>query len=454
MSSEVVLKVENVGKRYEIYEAPHHRLLQTLLRGRKQFYKEFWALKDISFEVKKGECLGIIGRNGSGKSTLLQIIAGTLAPTTGSVSVNGKVAALLELGSGFNPEFTGRENVYMNGAIMGLSKAEMDKKFDEIAAFADIGEFIEQPVKIYSSGMMVRLAFAVQACIDATIVIIDEALAVGDVFFRQKCYTRLEQLKKSGAAILLVSHSMPDIEQHCERAILVDHGAPVFSGSSSETTKHYYLLHQSQTRGQIDEIPSLASGNEHRENTFSGNRPPSEAFLDIAGKRQVSNGQARCVGVALCDEYGRPCGNFCQGDRAVFFSEYELIDGVDVPVCGIVIRNDRGVIVHGKNAWQYDDDVPLGLCAGSRVVCRQEVVLKLGLGEYSFEIGMAAISRPEWEKRRLMSHESWQVSYRMVCVVPDAGQFSVGYAMNNGIAVLTHHGVADLPGTISTKGIQ
>jgi len=218
MSSEIVLKVENIGKRYEIYEVPHHRLLQTLLRGRKQFYKEFWALRDVSFEVKKGECLGIIGRNGCGKSTLLQIIAGTLAPTTGSVSVNGKIAALLELGSGFNPEFTGRENVYMNGAIMGLSKAEMDQKFDEIAAFADIGEFIDQPVKIYSSGMYVRLAFAAAINVDPDILIIDEALSVGDELFQRKCFSRIEAIKSSGATILFVSHSGGTIVELCDRA--------------------------------------------------------------------------------------------------------------------------------------------------------------------------------------------------------------------------------------------
>jgi lipopolysaccharide transport system ATP-binding protein len=241
-SEEVVLKVENVGKRYEIYEAPHHRLLQTLLRGRKQFFKEFWALKDISFEVKKGECVGIIGRNGCGKSTLLQIIAGTLAPTTGKVSVNGRVAALLELGSGFNPEFTGRENVYMNGAIMGLSKTEMDKKFDDIVAFADIGEFIDQPVKIYSSGMYVRLAFATVISIDPEILIVDEALSVGDELFQRKCFSRIEAIRANGATILFVSHSGSQVVELCDRAILLDAGERLATGVPKAIVDNYQKL--------------------------------------------------------------------------------------------------------------------------------------------------------------------------------------------------------------------
>jgi lipopolysaccharide transport system ATP-binding protein len=472
--NDIAIQVNNVGKCYQIYDSPRDRLkqfvaprMQQLIRQTpKQYFHEFWALKDVSFEVKKGECLGIIGRNGCGKSTLLQIIAGTLAPTVGSVQVIGKIAALLELGSGFNPEFTGRENVYMNGAIIGLSGAEMDRKFDAIAAFADIGEFIEQPVKTYSSGMLIRLAFAVQANVDASIVLIDEALAVGDVFFRQKCYARLEQLRNSGAAIVLVSHSMPDVEQYCERAILLDHGKQRFIGAATEATKHYYLLYQAQPIATA--VPNrIADSNESLSAESSSSiprppadaplvdRPPSEAFIDLSNAPQVSNGQARCIGVALCDEAGQPCNSFRQGDVAVFYCEFQLTEDIGVPVFGVVITNDRGIIVHGKNAWQYDnDDVPLGLGAGSRVICRQEIALQLGLGEYTFELGLAAVTQSEWEKRRFMSHENWQSRYLTVCVVTNAGQFSVGFAMKNGVPVLTHHGVADLPGKILTKVVK
>ena len=219
MSSDIAIRVQNITKTYQIYDKPQDRLKQSLWRGRKQFYREFKALDDVSFEVKKGETVGIIGRNGSGKSTLLQIICGTLAPTSGTVEVNGRVAALLELGAGFNPEFTGKENVYMNASILGLSKEEIDAKYDDIVAFADIGDFIEQPVKTYSSGMYVRLAFAVIAHVDADILVIDEALAVGDVFFTQKCMRFIEQYQENGGAILFVSHDMATVTKLCQSVL-------------------------------------------------------------------------------------------------------------------------------------------------------------------------------------------------------------------------------------------
>lgn len=206
-SNEIAIKVQNLSKCYHIYDNPRDRLKQFVAprlqrltwQHPKQYFREFWALKDVSFEVKKGETVGIIGRNGSGKSTLLQMICGTLTPTQGSIETNGRIAALLELGSGFNPEFTGRENVYMNASVLGLSNKEIDARFDDIVAFSDIGDFIEQPVKTYSSGMMVRLAFAVIAHVDADILIIDEALAVGDAFFTQKCMRFLRGFMKTGA---------------------------------------------------------------------------------------------------------------------------------------------------------------------------------------------------------------------------------------------------------------
>lgn len=202
-SSDIAIRIQNLSKCYQIYGSPHDRLKQFVaprmqcLLGKpiKQYFREFWALKDISFEINKGETVGIVGCNGSGKSTLLQIICGTLAPTGGTVETRGRIAALLELGSGFNPEFTGRENVYMNAAVLGLSKKQVDDRFDDIAAFADIGQFIEQPVKTYSSGMYIRLAFAVAVNLDPEILIVDEALAVGDELFQRKCYSKIEAIK-------------------------------------------------------------------------------------------------------------------------------------------------------------------------------------------------------------------------------------------------------------------
>jgi lipopolysaccharide transport system ATP-binding protein len=243
---EVIISVEGLGKLYQLYDRPQDRLKQAFLWGRKQLYREFWALRDIAFEVKKGDSVGVIGRNGSGKSTLLQIIAGTLVPTTGQVHVRGRVAALLELGSGFNPEFTGRENVYMNGAILGLSRTEIDDLYQQIVDFADIGQFIDQPIKLYSSGMIVRLAFAVQAFVPKEVLIVDEALAVGDEAFQRKCMVALEQFRDRGGTVLLVSHDTQTIVRQCERCLLLSQGELLVQGASKPVTDLYQKLMYSE----------------------------------------------------------------------------------------------------------------------------------------------------------------------------------------------------------------
>jgi lipopolysaccharide transport system ATP-binding protein len=250
MSSEIAIKVENLSKCYQIYDTPRDRLKQFIFpktqrmlgMQSKQYFKEFWALRDVSFEVKKGETVGIIGRNGSGKSTLLQMICGTLNPSSGSIKTNGRIAALLELGSGFNPEFTGRENVYLNAAVLGLGKEETDQRFDEIVAFAEIGEFIEQPVKSYSSGMMVRLAFAVAINVDPQILVVDEALSVGDELFQRKCFSRIEAIRAAGATILFVSHSGGTVVELCDRALLIDTGERLAMGYPKQMVARYQKL--------------------------------------------------------------------------------------------------------------------------------------------------------------------------------------------------------------------
>lgn len=249
MSSDIAIKVENLSKCYQIYGQPRDRLKQFILPRSQRllglnptnYYREFWALRDVSFEAKRGDMIGIIGRNGSGKSTLLQMICGTLNPTSGSVQANGRIAALLELGSGFNPEFSGRENVYMNAAVLGLSKAEIEARYEEIVAFANIGEFIEQPVKTYSSGMVVRLAFAVSVCVEPDILIVDEALAVGDAAFQFKCLDRLRQLRERGTTLLFVSHDMGMVKSLCNCAIYLQGGKIKAMGAPDEMAELYFL---------------------------------------------------------------------------------------------------------------------------------------------------------------------------------------------------------------------
>ena len=239
---DVVIAAQNLGKCYEIYAQPRDRLLQSLFRGRRQFFQEFWAVSGLSFEVKRGETVGIIGRNGSGKSTLLQLVAGTLTPTTGTVTARGRVAALLELGSGFNPEFTGRENVYLNGAILGFARETMARRYGEIVAFADIGEFIDQPVKTYSSGMLARLAFAVAIHSEPESLIVDETLSVGDEAFQRKCFARIHDLRQRGTSILFVSHAAAAIVELCDRALLLDQGELILTGRPKEVVALYQKL--------------------------------------------------------------------------------------------------------------------------------------------------------------------------------------------------------------------
>lgn len=245
MNPEVAISVKNLTKIYRIFRHPGDRLKQALTFGQKEYHKEFTALKDVSFEIKKGETVGIIGGNGSGKSTLLQLICGILKPTSGSVTVKGRISALLELGAGFNPEFTGRENVYFQGAVMGIAREAMAKRFDEIAAFADIGEFIDQPVRVYSSGMFVRLAFAVAVHVEPDILVVDEALAVGDASFQRKCYARLESVSAQGCTIVMASHDADAIITHCKAAYLFDCGNLLRCGTPKDIND-IYLARQFQ----------------------------------------------------------------------------------------------------------------------------------------------------------------------------------------------------------------
>jgi len=234
---DVVISVRDLGKMYHLYDKPQHRLMQVFLWGRKQLFREFWALRDVNMDIRRGEVVGLIGRNGAGKSTLLQIICGVLQPTLGSVSVRGRVAALLELGSGFNPDFTGRENVYMNAAILGLTREQTEARFDDILNFADIHAFIDQPTKTYSSGMTMRLAFAITVHVDADVLIVDEALAVGDAAFQFKCLHHLETLLERGTTILLVSHDIQMIKGYCNRAIYLKQGRIEFAGDCERATE-------------------------------------------------------------------------------------------------------------------------------------------------------------------------------------------------------------------------
>ena len=294
-ASQVAIRANGLGKHYHIYAKPHDRLLQTIWRGKRQFYRDFQALENINFELARGQTLGVIGRNGAGKSTLLQLICGTLAPTAGTIEVQGRIAALLELGTGFNPEFTGRENVAINAAILGLSQGQIDQRMDAILAFADIGEFIEQPVKTYSSGMYVRLAFAVAVHVEPDILVVDEALAVGDAFFQAKCMTHMKKMLDNGTTLLFTSHDVSAIKAICQRVLWLERGKVRAFGDTSDITRQYaqeWVLQANAAQGIVAKSALSEGAAASMEHVAAPTL--SEAELQTAGSLQtVGTGAAR-----------------------------------------------------------------------------------------------------------------------------------------------------------------
>jgi lipopolysaccharide transport system ATP-binding protein len=455
-SDNVAISACNLGKMYYLYDRPQDRLKQAFLWGKKKLYREFWALRDVSFEVRRGEALGIIGRNGAGKSTLLQILAGTLPPTTGEVQIRGRVAALLELGSGFNPEFTGRENVYLNGAILGFGREEMDERFDEIAAFADIGEFIDQPVKLYSSGMFVRLAFAVQACMEPDVLIVDEALSVGDIFFQQKCYARLDKLLAQNTAIILVSHDMGAIEKYSSETLLLDRGTCVFLGQPNEAVQRFYVVEYADRKTSNSAVLSNKSQGYQNNLAERGDDisdwPDETAFVRLDKSTIIEGQAARCKGIALCNSQGQPCHIFEMGDVANFFYEFQVLEDIDVPVGGVVITNKMNVNVHGKNSAQYLLQAPPKVPQGTCVRFRQSIRLSLAPGEYTFSVGFSTIDAANYADFRFMPYSQYNEKARVLLIVQRVSSFQI--TLRTTEQELPFHGVADLPGSFKVTLIR
>ena len=394
--SDVVIAVRNVGKMYRLYDRPQDRLKEQLFwRFGKHYGREFWALSDVSFEVRRGEAVGIIGRNGSGKSTLLQIIAGTLAPTTGEVHVAGRVAALLELGSGFNPEFSGRENVFLNGSILGVTPEEMDAHFEEIATFADIGEFIDQPVKLYSSGMALRLAFAVQATVQKDVLIVDEALAVGDEAFQRKCMRTLEEFRHCGGTVLLVSHSAQTIVKHCHRGLFLHNGRLILDGPSKPVVDIYQrfthgtsqqqhetltVLREKETES-VETLLRLISEPIESSNSRLTQTPAAlETFFDtrIAQTTEITygNGRAEIYEYGIYDELERQVNVVKVGETCTwrYFVRFgQVVYNVNY---GMMLKTIDGIDVAGTNnisEGQYHSKVESGSVAQVQFKIRMNV---------------------------------------------------------------------------------
>jgi lipopolysaccharide transport system ATP-binding protein len=395
-----------VSKCHLIYDRPEDRLKQILIpriqrlcgASPSRFYKEFWALRDVSVQVDVGETIGIIGRNGAGKSTLLQILCGTLNPTTGSVQTKGRIAALLELGSGFNPEFTGRENVYLNAAVLGLTRQEIDTRFDDIAAFADIGDFIDRPVKTYSSGMFVRLAFAVIAHVNADILVIDEALAVGDVVFTQKCMRFLRRFKKE-KTLVFVSHDIHSIINLCDRAMWLDHGMVRMLGGAKEVAEAYIQDANEETR-----LTSGISSQSHTprardtaspEPLQSQHSSPKEdapritLFDGLGESAHYGKGHAKITSVTLRHSRDNKDGIFRGGDPVRLEIAASISERFESPIIGFAVKDRLGQWLFGQNTYECSNTIPEAISGRTLVGIFDFDLPWLPSGSYSMLVSIA-----------------------------------------------------------------
>ena len=392
MCSDVAIQVRDLGKCFNIYEKPAHRLLQMLGRGRRRYYREFWALRQVGFSIRRGETVGIIGRNGAGKSTLLQMICGTLTPTEGEITVNGRVAALLELGAGFNPEFSGRENVFLAASLYGVDKETVSARFDAIAAFADIGEFIEQPVKTYSSGMYVRLAFAVIAHVDADILIIDEALSVGDAYFQQKCMRFLAGFQREGGTLLFVSHDMGAVNALCASAVLLRRQGDHYQcdvGSAREISALYLRELYADRSAVTAEAPVQASsqGSYEVQNVEPTRFHGGSFRADAEG---FGAGGARIESAAFTDLNGQPLAEFTSAQDVRLVVTARADKDLAYPAIGFMLKDRKGQFVVAESSDSYLREEAITVSHGSTFqVTFQMRLPRLARGEYSLDVALA-----------------------------------------------------------------
>ena len=358
MDKNLAISVQGVSKIYKLYDKPIDRLKEAVSLTHKSYHRDFFALSDISFDVKKGETVGIIGTNGSGKSTILKIITGVLSPTTGTAEISGNISALLELGAGFNSEYTGLENIYMNGTMMGFSREEMQRRMDDILRFADIGDFVNQPVKTYSSGMFVRLAFALAINVDPEILIVDEALSVGDVFFQAKCYRRMEEMMKNGTTILMVSHDMGSIIKYCDKVVLLNRGHFVAQGEAGKMVDLYKKILANQT----DELAEALI--EQKKEALG--LPVGEVHTDKSMKERMNlnpevqeygDGRASFEDFGTLDARGNVTNLLLKGEMFTIQERIRFHAPIEMPIFTYTLRDKKGTDITGTNTMFEGADI-------------------------------------------------------------------------------------------------
>lgn len=419
---DIAIKVDQVSKVYHLYNRQRDRLKDALNLTKKKCYREHFALDKLDFEIKKGETVGIIGTNGSGKSTILKIITGVLNPTGGEVTVDGRISALLELGAGFNMEYTGIENVYLNGTMIGFTDEEIDERLSDILEFADIGDFVNQPVKTYSSGMFVRLAFAVAINIDPEILIVDEALSVGDVFFQSKCYRKFEEFKEQGKTILFVSHDLSSIAKYCDRAVLLNKGKKVMEGTPKEAIDRYKMALVEQEEAQCRENASLweskgAGGTWHESLSLNPDT------LEYGDKK------AEIVDFAIVDKTGKVTNIIEKGDLCTIKMKVRFAEDVTEPVFAFTLKNLMGIEITGTNTMLEKQGVEPRKAGDVQSVAFTQRMILQG-GEYLLSLGCTGYEQ-----------ETFQVHHRLYDVC--------------GLTVISHKntvGFFDMESTVEVEG--
>lgn len=412
---ELAIEVKNIKKEYRLYDKPSLRVKEALSIRGKKYHKVFSALKDISFQVEKGEMLGIIGKNGAGKSTLLKIITGVLTPTSGEIKINGKVSALLELGAGFNPEYTGIENIYLNGSMIGFTKQEMDMKLDDILTFADIGDFVYQPVKTYSSGMFARLAFAVAINVEPDILIVDEALSVGDVFFQAKCYKKLEDLKNSGKTILFVTHDMGSVIKYCNRAILINDGVIAAQGNPDEIVD----LYKKVLVGQFDNN----SDDDQQSEKIQGVQPVEgetwKAYMLINPNCQIyGDKRAEIVDFGIFDEHEAINNTVRKMREFTIKMKVHFYETISNPIFAFSIKDTKGTEITGTNTIIEKTETGT-VKAGEEIIIEFKQIMRLQGGQYLVHLGCTG-----YEGDNLVVYNRL---YDICCITVISEKTTVGY---------------------------
>ena len=471
--AEKIISVDQVSKVYRLYDKPIDRLLESISLRKKSYHKDFYALRDISFSVGRGEAVGIIGTNGSGKSTMLKIITGVLSATTGKVESRGSICALLELGAGFNQDYTGIENIYMNGTMMGFSKAEMDEKLPAILEFADIGDFVYQPVKSYSSGMFVRLAFALYISIDPEVLIVDEALSVGDVFFQAKCYHRMDELKRKGTTILMVTHDLGSVMKYCDRVVLFHKGEKVGEGLPGQMVDKYKkilagkdphaekFMEEQNFLGNVDEEAADTAGfTETNENAGSDSGRNSGRNTGEAGEhaepaspeagqsspkpvgfmkdhltlnpssQQYGNGKAEILDFGVLDKDGRPSNVLLKGEEFSIKERIVFHDDIAAPIFTFTIKDKRGMDLSGTNTLFEGKEIP-AVKKGDEYYCTFTQRMNLQGGEYLLSISCTGFEEGE--------HTVYDRKYDITSITVLSNKNTVGiYDMESEVTLERH----------------